>query len=249
MNQRAEILKSATMHVRKGEVKNKFVYNMDLVMIDPEVSCDNILFSRNRFNMFSVRNADYGPKNHGITAVEWIRQSFEQVGLREFQLRLMTQPRVLGSLFNPVSFWFAFKDEKLVAFIAEVNNTFKQRHFYLCHLPDFQPILASDKFRAQKMFYVSPFQDVQGDYVFQIGLGETRFAIRIDFQNAGQGVLATIYGDRAPMTNFGIICATLARPLGGLRVMGLIFYQAIKLKIKGEVYRVRPKPPQKDLSS
>ena len=247
MNTGPEILRSGTMHARKGDVKNKFVYKMDLVMIDPDAQTDMGLYSRNRFNVFSVSDKDYGPR--GQFAAKWIRNAFEQAGLNSFDLRLLTQPRVLGSLFNPVSFWFAFKGDVLVAFIAEVNNTFKQRHFYLCHHPEFEPITARDEFVSKKVFYVSPFQDIEGDYVFQVDLTKNKFAIRIDFQNSGQGVLATLYGTRAPMTNRAIALATVRRPLGGLRVLGLIFYQAVKLKIKGVAYRVRPEPPQKDLST
>lgn len=244
-----EILRSGTMHARKGDVKNKFVYNMDLVLIDPEAPSNIGLFSRRGFNLFAVKEKDYGPKSVKQPATDWIKETFRDAGIKDFRLRLLTQPRVLGSLFNPVSFWFAYHGTQIVAFIAEVNNTFKQRHFYLCHHRNFAPIKPTDTFRAKKLFYVSPFQDVDGDYEFQIDLSPSKYAIRIDFKNNGQGVLATLYGDRAPLTNLAIINATLRRPLGGLRVLGLIFYQAIKLKVKGVDYRVRPKPPQKDLSS
>ena len=79
------------------------------------------------------------------------------------RLMLLAQPRFLGHVFNPVSFWLAHdEEENLVAVIAEVSNTFGDRHSYLCRKSDNSPIGASDRLQATKIFYVSPFQPVEG---------------------------------------------------------------------------------------
>ena len=66
--------------------------------------------------------------------------------------------------FNPVSFWLCRRDgdDTLIAVIAEVSNTFGDRHSYLVHHPDLRTIEASDRLTAQKIFHVSPFQPVEG---------------------------------------------------------------------------------------
>nr|AAW49775.1 hypothetical protein FTT1546 [synthetic construct] len=56
-----------------------------------------------------------------------------QYKLEYDDIKLMTMPRVLWYLFNPVSFWLCYKNNKLIAVIAEVNNTFKETHSYICH--------------------------------------------------------------------------------------------------------------------
>lgn len=244
-----QYLKAKTMHARKGGIENKFIYPVDCVLIDPESAQKTKGFARNSFHIFSVNDRDFGPKDINENPIVWIRQQFEKARLSKFQIRLLTQPRLLGTLFNPVSFWLAYKDDVLVAFIAEVNNTFKQRHFYLCHHADFREISSDDKLSAKKVFYVSPFQKIEGNYVFQIHISDEKFAIYIDFQNGSEGVLATIYGARSPLKFSAIIGSAFRRPFGGMRVMALIFYQAMKLKFKGAKYRTRPNPPKIKVSS
>ncbi len=61
------------------------------------------------------------------------------------RILLLTQPRFLGYVFNPVSFWLVHRGEALVAVIAEVSNTYGDRHSYLCHRPGF----AADRGRGQ----------------------------------------------------------------------------------------------------
>jgi DUF1365 family protein len=78
-------------------------------------------------------------------------------------LMLLAQPRTLGHVFNPVSFWLAHdKQRRLRAVISEVSNTFGDRHSYLCAHDDHRPITREDTLSAQKIFHVSPFQPIEG---------------------------------------------------------------------------------------
>ena len=71
--------------------------------------------------------------------------------------------RLLGHVFNPVSFWLCLDaQDTLRVVIAEVSNTFGQRHSYLCYKDDLSPITANDRLCAQKIFHVSPFQPDRG---------------------------------------------------------------------------------------
>ena len=93
------------------------------------------------------------------------KNGFKNAGTR---LLLLTQPRMFGRVFNPVSFWLAFRDDELIAVIAEVSTPFGDRHSYLCNLPDFSPIEATSQLTATKALHVSPFQDIEGDYEFRL---------------------------------------------------------------------------------
>lgn len=242
-----------TTHVRRGQVGHRFGYHVDYVLIDPEqtdaAANGPALFSRNRFNLFAVQDRHHGgQRGHGIGA-QWARDTFAQAGLTgRFSLRLLTQPSFLGHNFNPVSFWLAMRDGALLAVIAEVNNTFGDRHNYLCHLPGFAPIPAGERITATKLMHVSPFQDVSGAYHFNFHVTPSRIAIRIAQEDGDEGVIATLTGPRARLTNARIIAATLRRPFGTLRTVALIYWQALRLKLKGVRYRERPMPPTEEVS-
>lgn len=244
-----EFIPGHTTHARRGAIKHAFRYAVDFVLIDPETARGPILFSRNRANLASVHDRNHGgPRGDGRGA-PWARDVLARAGApRDAQLRLLTQPRVLGFWFNPVSFWLAMRDGALIAVIAEVSNTFGDRHSYLCHNDDFAPITAGQQIHAEKLFHVSPFQDVSGDYAFGFDIRPDRIAIRIVLSDGDEGVIATLKGARQPLSNRALLGAALRRPLGPLRTLALIYVNALRLKLKGAAYRQRPPAPEQEVS-
>ena len=165
------------------------------------------------------------------------------------RIELLAQPRVLGHIFNPVSFWLIYDaQDQLRTVIAEVTNTYRDRHSYLCHRDDFGPITRNDTLTSKKIFHVSPFQPVEGGYQFRFDITDERIGIWIDYTAGNGGLLATLTGKRAPLTNGRILSALLRRPFGSRRVLGLIHWQALKLWWKGVAFRSRPEPPETQVS-
>lgn len=246
-----EMIAAHTTHARRGAVRNSFRYSVDYVLLDPESKTAPRLFSRNRFNLFSVHDRDHGgPRGKGYGVV-WARDTLARLGLpgkRYDQLLLLTQPAFLGRVFNPVSFWLAMDGGQLRAVIAEVNNTFGDRHSYLCAKPGFAPMRGADRVTARKVFHVSPFQDVAGNYSFAFNIDARRISILIDLRDGDGGLIATLSGPRAPLRNAAILRSSLMRPLGAIRVVALIYMQAIILKLKGARYRNRPTPPEQEVT-
>lgn len=244
-----EHIAGETTHARLGETAHAFRYGVDYVLIDPDAKQGPGLFSRNRFNLLAVHDVQHGgPRGDGRGAA-WARDVLEQTGAPAgLTLRLLTQPSTLGFWFNPVSFWLAFEGGALVAVIAEVSNTFGERHSYFCARDGFAPIGPEDRLTARKIFHVSPFQDVAGDYAFNFNITDRRIAIRIALSHGAEGVVATLAGPRAPLTNRAILAASLRRPLGPLRTLALIYWNALRLKAKGVRYRTRPRPPEQEFS-
>ena len=80
------------------------------------------------------------------------------------------------------------------AVIAEVNNTFGDRHSYLCVHADGRPIRPEDEMTAAKVFHVSPFQDIAGGYTFRFRLSEGAVAVHIrherDTPDGPRGLIA-----------------------------------------------------------
>ncbi len=236
------------MHARKGSVKNSFRYGVDFLLIDPNASKGRGLFSRNRFNLFSIQDRHHGGQRGKGAGAIWARSAFAQAGLDLDGLRLLTQPTWLGVQFNPVSFWLAFREGALHGVIAEVNNTFGDRHSYLCVKPDLSAITPADTLQARKIFHVSPFQDIAGNYHFKFEITADKIDIQIDFKNGRNGLIATLEGPLKPMSQRGLMSAAIRRPFGAIRVVALIFYQAFKLKRLGAIYRNRPAPPKEEIS-
>ena len=156
---------------------------------------------------------------------------------------------MLGHVFNPVSFWLCHnKADQLCAVIAEVSNTFGDRHSYLCHHPDLRPITTKEKINAEKVFHVSPFQPLTGAYTFQFDITADAIDIEIDYTTPSGGVVATLSAERRLMTNRSILGALVRRPFGSRRVLALIHWQALKLWWKGARFNVRPEPPDTEVS-
>ena len=244
-------IKAHTYHGRKGPVSNAFRYAIDYVLIDLAADLHlPRLFSRNRLNLMSLFDSDHGGAPKDGRGLAWARDVLTARNLPgQERILLLAQPRVLGHVFNPVSFWLCLDaQDKLRVVIAEVSNTFGQRHSYLCYKDDLSPITAKDRLHAQKIFHVSPFQPVEGDYRFQFDITAQRIGISIEYLRAGGGLIATLVGPRQPLSNVSILGGFLRRPLGSRRVLALIHWQAVKLWLRKARFRSCPEVPQSDIS-
>lgn len=245
-------MKGITTHARRGEIKHSFTYSVDFVLLDAEQgSKEPAFFSRNKHNLASVRDSDYGGKTDGLTGADWARNVLADHGYRpgpQTRLMLLTQPRLLGRVFNPVSFWLQLEGDALCAVIAEVNNTFGDRHAYLCRRAGFAPIDPSHALTTDKIFHVSPFQQIGGTYQFNFRVTADKISIRIVHKNGDDGVIATLSGNLKPLTNSGVLGMLLRLPAAPIRVIFLIHWHALRLKLKGAIYRSRPQPPLEEIS-
>ena len=243
-------IRGETFHGRKGAVKNAFRYGVDYILLNTETARGPRLFSRNGRNLTSLYDVDHGGAPKQGQGVGWVRDVLASHGLPGVdEILLLAQPRVMGHVFNPVSFWLCHDAAgHLRVVIAEVSNTFGDRHSYLCHRADHAAITRDDTLTATKIFHVSPFQPVEGGYTFRFDIGPDKIGIRIDYTTGDGGLIATLTGPRVPLTNRAILMACLRRPFGSRRVLALIHWQAIKLAIKGAKFRRRPEPPVEDIS-
>ncbi|SLN71878.1 hypothetical protein ROA7450_03972 [Roseovarius albus] len=243
-------IQGQTYHARRGSLENAFRYGVDFVICDLENSTTPGLFSRNKFNLWSLWDHKHGgPRGNG-TGVEWFKGVLREHNfpVEGATLILLTQPSFLWFHFNPVSFWIALRGGQPCAIVAEVNNTFGHRHCYFCSHHDFRPILKNDTLSASKQMHVSPFQKVSGQYFFKFDISDTAIDIRILFEDGAQGVLATLSGLRRPATNASLFWSALRRPFGAARVVALIYWQALILWFKRAPFTPKPAPPEPLLS-
>ena len=194
MNFAVDHIAGQTFHGRKGEIENAFKYSIDYVLLDAEARGRGPFgFGRNRAGLAAIHDRDHGGAPHEGRGAAWARDVLAAHGLdgvTDGRLELLAQPRILGHVFNPVSFWLAHDaDGRLTVVIAEVTNTFGDRHSYLCYRDDRAPIERTDTLTATKIFHVSPFQPIEGGYSFRFDITDQRIGIWIDY-SGGQGDLA-----------------------------------------------------------
>ena len=241
------------MHRRMRPAENAFVYRVFFlwVPLTRTASLANRWFSLNRWNLFSLDFSDYGARD-GSNPLEWAREILESSGLgrADGEIWLQTFPRVLGYAFNPVSFFFCHdRAGALRAVLCEVNNTFGERHHYLLAHPDARPIAPEDTLTARKVFHVSPFARVEGEYRFRFRTAGARTLARIEYLDATGDLLHTsIAGEAATYSARALAGAFLRYPWMTIGVIARIHYQALRLWLKRVPFFSKPAPPAEALT-
>ena len=247
-------------HARLRPARNAFSYGVFTLMLPLRSIADAPLgsrfCSRNRFNLMSFHDGDHGDGQTPL--LQWIDRLLAAEGIRDAdgEIWLQTFPRVLGYVFNPVSFWFCHRrDGSLRAIVCEVNNTFGERHCYL--LDNGGTLHWGELLSAKKIFHVSPFCAVTGAYRFRFmrtrqPCGERqreRVVARIDYHDDdGPLLLTSVSGELQPLSGATALLAFLRHPLMTLGVIARIHWQALRLFAKRVPFFHKPLPPSKALS-
>jgi len=229
------LFKASIYHKRFFPKANDFRYSGFYIKfpIDRLQSLKSLLFSVNNFNLFSFYEKDHGYRD-GSPLDIWARETLGKAGLTEFDGRIFLQtfPRVLGYVFNPVSFWYCYKQEELKAVICEVNNTFGESHSYVI----------TNQYKKNttlpKEFHVSPFYDIKGDYEFDF---QKKNFVKINYYFDKKLQLTTsINGENISWNDFNLFKIFVRHPFYTIFVIFLIHYQAIKLFVKKNKYFPKP---------
>jgi hypothetical protein len=247
----ARIYFGKVMHARLRPRRNAFTYRVFFLRLPVSriATLGTGLFSVNRWNLFSFHFRDHGARD-GSPPEPWIRALLLREGVHEAdgEVILQTFPRMLGYVFNPVSFWLCHdRAGALRAILCEVNNTFGERHNYLLTSAHGGPIGEGDTLATRKVFHVSPFCKVEGSYRFRFDQGSEDCRVAIDYE-AGAGTLLTtaVWGRAAALSNGNLLRAFVLYPWMTLGVIIRIHWQALKLCLAGVRYQPRPLPPAQE---
>lgn len=147
---------------------------------------------------------------------------------------LLTNARVFGHVFNPLSvFWCYDRHGALAAVIAEVHNTYHELHCYLLH-PD-----ADGRAVADKEFYVSPFFPVDGHYTMSVPEPGAALNLTVTLhRGTAEPFTAQLRGSRLAATPWSVLTTALRHPMAPLAVSLRIRIQALTLYARG----LRPQP-------
>ena len=242
----------SVQHARLRPAANRFAYRSYFLRLPLRALAQQPwpcrLLARNGRGLFALNDADHGD---GRPLVEWIDALLarEGIGDADGEIWLHTFPRVLGYVFNPVSFWFAHRaDGALRAIVCEVNNTFGEKHCYLLAKDDGRPLAWGEELTARKVFHVSPFCPIEGGYRFRFLLARRddgeRFVARIDYDDARGPLLQTaIEGRLQPLSDAALLRLFVSRPAFTFGVVARIHWQALRLWAKRVPFFRKPDPP------
>lgn len=248
MSEAGALYPSRVMHRRLVAPFHRFVYRVFYVLLDVD-RLDELhrrlrLFSHNRFNLVSFHDRDHGAAPGGLRARAEGLLAREGIALQGGRIRLLCLPRVLGFAFNPIALWYCeHRDGRLRAIIAEVRNTFGERHCYLLASGG-RPITYEGPHDKEKCFHVSPFLGLEGHYRFRLCEPGARVRLAIRETREGAPILdATLAGERRALSDARLLGQVAAMPFMALKVVAGIHWEALKLWLRGAVFHRKPAPP------
>jgi hypothetical protein len=231
-------------HARLRPAPNRFAYPTFFLMLPMRALREEPLaaLARNRRALMSFHDADHGQGQ--ADALAWVEALLAREGVTDAdgEIWLQTYPRVLGYVFKPVSFWYAHRrDGSLAAVLAEVNNTFGERH---CYLLTGAQLGFGRELVADKVFHVSPFCEVRGSYRFRFMRTDDRVVARIEHDDeAGPLLVTSVSGRLEPLSTRSARRALLRMPLMSLGVTVRIHWQAWRLWRKHVPFFRKPPAP------
>ena len=249
MTQASALYRGKVMHQRLRPKAHQLNYRVFWLLLDL-AEIDGLgrrlrLFSRNRFNLLSFYDKDYGDGSGQALRPQietWLKRAGVDIG--DGPVRLLTMPRVLGYVFNPISLYYCHhKDGRLAAMVYEVTSTFGVRHAYVIPVPEDDQAAGLIRQGAAKALYVSPFMGMEMDYEFRgrapaQGLDMTISGVDAD----GLLITAAMSAERRPLEDRDLLSAALALPMMTLKVMAAIHWEASKLWLKGVRLTRQPEP-------
>jgi DUF1365 family protein len=179
--------------------------------------------------------ARFDPRDHFDGDAPTIRAGLDRflaargVDLAGGPVAMLAHARALGHVFNPLTlYWCHTPDGRPRCVVAEVHNTYGDRHGYLLH-PD-----ADSVSRTGKEFYVSPFFPVDGEYRMRLPAPDSRIDLAVRLERAGgRPFTATVHGTRRAATPGALLRAALRHPWSTAAVSVAIRIHGIRLYLSG----------------
>ena len=232
-------------HRRFTPVEHSFEYRVFMPLLDlaelPELFDGNPLWSARGRAVAQFKREDY--LGDSATPLDQSVRDLvaERTGRRpEGSVRVLAGVRTLGYLFNPVSFYYCYGTERVDAVVAEVTNTpWGDQHSYVLDRGETEGLVMTAQ--ADKALHVSPFQDMDQSYTWNVT--EPREQLQVHIENRREGELlfdATLSMKRRELTPAALRRVLLRYPVMPLAVSARIYVNALKLRLKGVPWHANP---------
>lgn len=248
MTPRSALYVGAVTHRRLRPRRHALRYRVFWLLLDlDEIASlprDLRWFGHNRFNALSFYDTDHGDGSQ-TPMRDQVSRHLRRAGIAtaDGPIRLLCMPRIFGYVFNPLSIYFCHRsDGSLAAILYEVTNTFGERHSYLIAVEPGAGSIVDQ--RCRKVFYVSPFMDMDISYTFRVAIPGERISVAIvTSDRIGSVLTAALRGKRSALSDSTLLHALATHPLLTLKVISAIHWHALRLLLKGFKPRPRPRPP------
>jgi DUF1365 family protein len=234
---RSAIYEGCVAHHRPG--KHRLRYRVFMLAVDlDEISnlASHVrLLSHNQLNLLSLFDRDHAGRRDEPIKPQ-IEAKLVDAGLdwHGGRIVLLTMPRVLNYVFNPLSVYFCYASNgALAALVHEVSNTFGERHFYVL------PATAGGRVsqHCDKTFFVSPFLEMALRYEFEVMPPAQSCSVAMVVRRGDEVALtASFSGARRELTDVALIGVWLKNPLLTFKVIAGIHWEALKMLMKGVRY-------------
>ena len=241
----------SVMHRRSRPVRRRFEYRVFWLILDldrlDETASALKLMSLERFNLLSFYARDHADGCDGSLRDKIASLATAAGFAADGRMLLMTMPRVMGYVFNPISVFFCHDArDRLTAIVWEVSNTFGGRHSYVIGVDD--PDAAVLRQRCRKELHVSPFIGMEIDYHFRVVRRGDRLTIGIaDHDRDGLLMSAAMTAVRRPLTDRALLAAFACVPFETAKVIAAIHWEALRLWLKGARYLTGPAGDEKSI--
>ncbi len=240
------------MHRRLRPKPHRLEYDVFSMFVDVDQLAETgrrlRLFSHNRFNLFSIHERDHGNgQNLKGHLMQVAQQALGQHRVSRFMM--LCYPRVLGYVFNPLTVYYGLDDRgRTIVTIYEVSNTFGERHTYALQADAGDDGIIRQECR--KVFHVSPFNRVSGNYAFRTRRpGETaNVGILLNDEN-GPLIAAHFTGTHRSLSDRTLAGLFFTYGPMTLKVWAAIRYEAVKLWAKRLPIYGKPPAPRTIVST
>lgn len=239
------LYEGSVRHRRHLPVEHAFSYRHAMVLLDldelPDVLDRHPLYSARRPALARFRREDH-LGDPGRPLSECVRELVEErTGRRpDGPIRLLTTLRTMGHNFNPVSFFYCYRHDGRVQWVvAQVTNTpWGESHAYVLARGG----TAVMRDTMEKVFHVSPFIGMDNRYDWRVTDPDERLLVHIDETDADGRRLfdATLSLERHELSRARMTRMLARFPATSLRVVFLIYWNALRLKLKGAPYHPHP---------
>jgi uncharacterized protein len=223
------IYRTTITHSRQAQVQHSFEYRSYSWYVDVD-DLPRLPWWLRPFARFRADDHFAGPPDGSLRDRLDAFFTGHDLAAPDGRITALLQARVFGYVFNPLSiFWCHDRDGLLRHVIAEVHNTYGERHAYLLPPADLPVVTA-------KKFYVSPFNQVDGYYLVQAPRPDSQVDVTVSLHRghppAFPKFTANLRGQRHPATTRQVAIMQIIAPLAPLVVAARIRIQGIKLWLR-----------------